>query len=725
MEKDNRVESYCVHEIQKEKNSKIPAAKQLIAEKLDAEQLLKSLAPEFIGVYILDRETDNFRDIIGPDYFREIVKKKDGKYSESMRIYRDEFVAEECRGIIDHVLDYTEIYKSLQTGKTLRFSYYKKDGSFVGLQIKQYSAHREDEPLSLWIFTEESIPEGEQAREYERQRQLAEAFTAVRHSNDELRETAHISELQHEIITAIGKIYQYISRIDIRADYYEEITGLEEFHTQEGNRTGRPSDNARLMCEKRVATEYQEDFLRFTDMSTLASRIGEGETTEFEYRLKDGNWSRMCFVVKKRDEKGNVTHVLCIIREISEIKKKEQYLKLNAERARMEAAEKSRFLSNMSHDIRTPMNGILGMIDLAESEPDNPKTQKYCWNKVKETSKYLLSLVNDVLDMNKLEADEEDVPFINFNITYMLKTGMEASEKKAFEKRIEYVPVWEKTSYEHQYLIGNPIYTSRILEIIVDNAIKFSKHGSRIEFWTREEKVDEKHSVFEFGCRDYGIGMSKDFVSHAFDMFSQENETSRTQYAGTGLGLALAKKMVDRLQGTIDIHSEKGAGTTVLVRIPFEIGHSDVIGEAVDYESISIAGLRVLIAEDNELNMEIAKFILEDNGLQVECARDGAEAVSMFQCSAEGYYDVIFMDIMMPKMNGWDAARKIRMLEREDAGKIPIIAMSANAFAEDIVSSRRAGIDLHIAKPVDNGKLVRAIRHCLTEHARLMRECEW
>ncbi len=722
MKKSNK--SYCMHELQKEKNDKIPAVRQPVPEKPDAEWLLENLAPEFLGVYVLDRETDCFHDIIGPDYFHEIVKKKDGKYSEAMRTYRDGFVAEECHGIIDHVLDYTEIYKGLQRSGTLHFSYRKKDGSFVGLQIKPYSLHREDDNLSLWIFKKETVPAGDRAKEYERQKQLAEAFTAVRRSRDELREAAHISELQREIITAIGKIYQYISRIDIRADYYEEITGLEEFHTPEGNRTGRPSDNARLMCEKRVAAEYQEDFLRFTDMSTLASRIGEGDTTEFEYRLKDGNWSRMCFVVKKRDEEGNVTHVLCIIREISEIKKKEQYLKLNAEKARIEAAEKSRFLSNMSHDIRTPMNGILGMIDLAEHEPENPRIQRYCLNKVKETSKYLLSLINDVLDMNKLEADEEDVPFMNFDVAFMLKTGMEVSERKAAEKHIEYVPVWEKTSYEHQYLIGNPVYTNRILEIVVDNAIKFSKSGSRVEVWTREEEIDERHVIFEFCCRDYGIGMSKEFVSHAFDMFSQENKTSRTQYAGTGLGLALAKKMADRLHGTIEIQSEKKVGTTVFIRIPFEIGYSDVIREAVDFESISIAGLRVLVAEDNELNMEIAKFILEDNGLEVECARDGAEAVAMFSNSAEGYYDVIVMDIMMPKMNGWDAARKIRLLDRTDAGRIPIIAMSANAFAEDVISSRMAGIDLHIAKPINNREMTRAIKHCLSEHARLMRECE-
>ncbi len=535
--------------------------------------------------------------------------------------------------------------------------------------------------------------------------------------NREMEDLISVSEIQHEIIAAIGKIYQYISRIDIRADYYEEISGLEEFHTAAGNRVGSPSENARLMCEKRVAKEYQEDFLQFTDMSTLPDRLATEESIELEYRLKDGNWNRMQFVVKKRDEEGQVTHVLCMIMNVSEIKKREQSLKRSEEQAKREAAEKSRFLSNMSHDIRTPMNGILGLLDLAEHDPMNQETQEYCRSKIRETSQYLLSIVNDVLDMNKLESDEGEVPFINFDIIYLLRGRIEIGEKKAAAKKIEYVLDWNRTSYEHQYLIGNPIYTNRILEVISDNAVKFSEAGSQITVWIHEEKLDEKHVVFEFGIQDQGIGMSQEFVGHAFDLFSQENAASRTEYAGTGLGLALAKKMADRLHGTIEIQSEKHVGTTVITRIPFEIGHSDKLEEKADYEGISVSGLRVLVAEDNALNMEIAKFILEDNGMQVECAMDGKEAVSMFAASASGYYDVIFMDIMMPNMNGWEAARMIRRLDREDAAHIPIIAMSANTFAEDVVSSRMAGINLHIAKPMDKDAMLRAIRRGLAEHA--------
>ena len=215
--------------------------------------------------------------------------------------------------------------------------------------------------------------------------------------------------------------------------------------------------------------------------------------------------------------------------------------------------------------------------------------------------------------------------------------------------------------------------------------------------------------------------MSEEYTSHAFDMFSQENATGRTEYEGTGLGLTLAKKMADRIHATIEIESCKNVGTTVTTRIPFEIGQAEAMPEVLNIEDIDIRGMRALVAEDNELNMEIARFILEDNGLIVEGVFDGKEAVDKFENSAPKYYDVILMDIMMPKLDGRDAARRIRLLPRADAQSIPIIAMSANAFAEDIISSRLSGMDLHISKPVDNQKMITAIKRALAEHDRLMK----
>ena len=545
---------------------------------------------------------------------------------------------------------------------------------------------------------------------------LADALRAAQKSNDALRAALEESEIRNEVIASIGKTYQYISRIDLQADYYEELTGGEAFHVGEDNRKGRPGDNARLMCQKRVAPEDQAGFLQFTDMSTLADRLQDEEYIEHEYRLQDGNWDIMRFIVKKRDAHHRVTHVICVIRNISDAKRREQRLARRAE----EAAEKARFLSNMSHDIRTPMNGILGMLDLAEHYPENPEIQQRCRSKIREISGYMLSMLNDILDMNKLQSEEMESPIMTFNFEDMLRAANEAAERKAAEKNISYVIDWDKGRHEHQYLIGNPLYTMRILGNLADNAIKFSPRGSTIRVWCWEEPVDAEHSVYEFCIQDHGIGMSREFLAQAFDMFSQENESSRTNYEGSGLGLAIAKKMLDKMKGTIEIESEKDIGTTVRVRIPFCIGQKIDESLNVDYENLSLEGMRVLIAEDNELNAEIARFILEDNGLVTEWAKDGAEALEMFEKSAPGYYKVVLMDIMMPRMNGLDAARKIRLLERRDAEAVPIIAMSANAFSEDIVNSRLAGMDMHLAKPIDEKKLLKAIRRCIATHSQIM-----
>ena len=231
-----------------------------------------------------------------------------------------------------------------------------------------------------------------------------------------------------------------------------------------------------------------------------------------------------------------------------------------------------------------------------------------------------------------------------------------------------------------------------------------------------EEQLDDKNVICEFVCKDHGIGMSKEFTEHAFELFSQENESSRTRYEGTGLGLAIAKKLTDRLHGTICLESEKGVGTTATVRIPFKIGTDNDINAVQDYKTISLQGLRVLLVEDNELNMEIARFILEDQGMTVEGAVNGQEAIEMFEKSMPGYYNIILMDIMMPVLNGLDATRKIRALKRTDAEIIPIIAMSANSFSDDMIRSRLAGMNAHLAKPLDREKIERTIQQCLSQN---------
>ena len=544
-------------------------------------------------------------------------------------------------------------------------------------------------------------------------RHIDEVLLKEKQIQDRLKKALEEAKLKNEIISAIGKSYDYISRFDLEADTYEVVSGEENFPGIAKHR-GCLSKDLRHNCEQLVAEEYLEGFLTFCDVSTMAERLQNEESLSMEYRTTNGEWRRTRLIVKKRDEHGRVTHVLCAVRSINDEKRKEQQLALRAAEAKHETAMKTRFLSNMSHDIRTPMNGIIGLLDMAEEFPDDLQMQEKCRKKIRELSKYLLSMVNDILDMNKLQSGEIANQDMTFDIADMLRTANEAAQIKAEEKQIEYIVEWEKSSYPHPYLVGNPLFTARILSILADNAIKFSHIGSTISVNCNEEQLDDKNVICEFVCKDHGIGMSKEFTEHAFELFSQENESSRTRYEGTGLGLAIAKKLTDRLHGTICLESEKGVGTTATVRIPFKIGTPDDIKVVRDYKTISLQGLRVLLVEDNDLNMEIARFILEDQGMIVEGAVNGQEAVELFERSEPGYYSVILMDIMMPVLNGLDATRKIRTLKRTDAETIPVIAMSANAFSDDMIRSRLAGMNAHLAKPLDRKKIVETIQKCLS-----------
>lgn len=447
-------------------------------------------------------------------------------------------------------------------------------------------------------------------------------------------------------------------------------------------------------------------------MSTLAERMKNEETIAMEYQMKDGNWHKLRFIEKKRDENGQLTHVLCAIRSISDVKKKEQNLIYQVAEARKDAALKSRFLSNMSHDIRTPVNGIMGMLDLANCYPEDMEVQQKCRDQIMKSSKYLVSIVNDILEMNKLESGDFSEKELTFDLAELLNKTNTDKKIQAEEKDVDYVVDWEKFDLRHICLKGNPVYLKKILDAVSDNAVKFTEPGGSVHVWCKEKSADDENVVYEFECSDNGIGMSQEFIPHACEMFSQENITSRSKYEGTGLGLAISEKMVESLGGTIEIKSRKGIGTTVRVTLPFKIGNPEKLAKAESHEEISLEGKRALVAEDNELNMEIVKFMLENKGVHVECAADGMEAVKKFEESAPGYYDAVFMDIMMPNMNGWDAARMIRSMKRSDAGTIPIIAMSANALAEDMINSRISGMNRHLTKPLEEKKLMAAFKEC-------------
>ena len=395
-----------------------------------------------------------------------------------------------------------------------------------------------------------------------------------------------------------------------------------------------------------------------------------------------------------------------------EQEKDEKYkaeLLIAAKKAEAANEAKTEFLQRMSHDIRTPINGICGMVNMADHYADDIEKQTEYRAKVKEASNLLLELVNDVLDMSKLESGEIVLEEIPFNLSKISMEVFVVIEQMAAEQNIRIK--WEKKEITHRALIGSPGYVKRVMMNILSNAVKYNRENGHIYISCIEIPSEQPEmTTMEFVCRDTGIGMTEEFQKCVFEPFAQEHTGSRTKFAGTGLGMAISRKLVEKMDGTITFESEKGVGTTFVIRVPFKIDlDADKHEEQTDASEKSIKGLHILLAEDNELNMEIAEFMLQNEGADVIKAWNGQEAVELFRNSEPGEFDVILMDIMMPVMNGYEAAKMLRSLDREDAKVIPIIAMTANAFTEDRIRAKEAGMDEHVAKPVDVELLLKVI----------------
>ena len=408
--------------------------------------------------------------------------------------------------------------------------------------------------------------------------------------------------------------------------------------------------------------------------------------------------------------KTNLTH------QKLEQEKDEKYkaeLLIAAKKAEAANEAKTEFLQRMSHDIRTPINGICGVLNVADHYADDMKKQTECRAKVKEASHLLLELVNDVLDMSKLESDEVILEEIPFNLSSIFREVFVVIEQIAAEQNIRIA--WEKKEIIHRNLIGSPGYVKRVMMNILSNAVKYNRENGHIYISCVEIPSEQPETaIMKFVCRDTGIGMAEEFQKHIFEPFAQEHAGSRTKFAGTGLGMPITKKLVEKMGGTIMFKSKEGVGTTFVIQVPFRIDlATDKRKEQKDASEKTIKGLHILLAEDNELNMEIAEFMFQNEGAEVTKAWNGLEAVEIFEKSRPGEFDVILMDIMMPVMNGYNATKRIRSMDREDAKEIPIIAMTANAFTEDRIRAKEAGMDEHISKPVDGNLLEKVIHELL------------
>lgn len=373
---------------------------------------------------------------------------------------------------------------------------------------------------------------------------------------------------------------------------------------------------------------------------------------------------------------------------------------------------KTEFLRRMSHDLRTPINGIRGMVEVGDANADDLQKQTECRSKIWTASGLLLDLANEALDMSRLESGQVDLDLVPTNLVVLNREVCDILERQAEERLVTII--CDQQTLDHPYALVSATHLKRLLVNIAGNAVKYSRRGGYVRLACREVEPVDGVPIYEYTIADNGIGMSEQFQQHLYEPFSREEQRVEGASSGTGLGAPIAKQLVELMGGTMSFTSTLGQGTTFTIRLPFEQCKRSEIPQAVRVDAVDIdavRGLRVLLVEDNELNAEIAQFTLDRAGAIVTHVKDGESAVETFAASAPHEYDVVLMDIMMPGIDGLEATRQIRALEREDAATTPIIAVSANAFAEDRRLSREAGMDAHLSKPVSSRELVEALAH--------------
>lgn len=511
-----------------------------------------------------------------------------------------------------------------------------------------------------------------------------------------------------QIINALGQAYSIILLINIKKNMLEMI----KFSDGVGHNLRKedlPNAFQKEYIENMIAPSFQKNYIAFSDISTMESRLKEHDSLSCISQTIKGAWIRSMIVPQKYDEKGNLSTVLLAISDVTEEKEHEleqdRILRNALSSAEHANRAKTAFLNNMSHDIRTPMNAIIGFTSLAAEHLDDREIIRNYLEKISTSGKHLLSLINDVLDMSRIESGSVKIEKTNVHLPDVLEDlktiileSVHAKQQKLLIKMQDVV---------HKDIITDKLRLTQVLLNIISNAVKFTPVGGTIHILVKE-KASQKagYAVYSFCIKDNGIGMSKEFQEHVFDSFARERTVTESGITGTGLGMAITKNIVDLMGGTIHLTSKQGEGSEFIVTLECELANKTVQDKQsscpkAEKKHLDYSGKKVLLVEDNELNREIATEILKSLGLKVDCAADGMDAVEIMSSEAGNQYDLIFMDIQMPKMDGYTATREIRTLNDSKKANIPIIAMTANAFDEDRKKAIKAGMNGHIAKPID------------------------
>lgn len=526
-----------------------------------------------------------------------------------------------------------------------------------------------------------------------------------------------VQQARHEV-EALSAGYSIITLINLETDDVELIKG-NNIPGLNGRYTKMDHNILLEQVNRLIAEPFIESSVEFYDSKTIAKRL-EGKNSLFHTcERTDGTWILSMIVPQKYDEDGHVVSVLLANRDFTEEKKRElkQEETLRQEKIKAEKANeaKSIFLFNMSHDIRTPINAIVGYSQLMKKELTNPKLVHY-QEMIEQSSKLLLSIINNVLDMARVESGKMELDE-NYNVVgNILQVVCDAFEGEATRKNIE---ITRNISVKHKHVMVDATKIQEILSNLISNAIKYTPEDGHVSIDIQELECErEGYVLFQTKVSDTGIGMSEDFLPSLFELFARERNTTISKIPGTGLGMAIVKNFVDLMDGSIEVESELGEGSTFTITIPHKIADKDYTNRNIESSNVSdidFKGKRILLAEDNELNAEITTTILSEMGFEVKAVEDGILCVNEIQHQLANTYDLILMDIQMPNMDGYKAADCIRHLSQPEKANIPIIAMSANAFEEDKKKAFYVKMNDYITKPIDFQKMEGVLKHILSK----------
>ena len=543
-------------------------------------------------------------------------------------------------------------------------------------------------------------------------RHVDEIIKEERNHQRELEDSLAEVKMNNEIISAISKIYYMIYRIDLQDFYYEEITGGSENHRFTGMK-GTAAAHITSDSSEKVASKYRAMVKQFYDLSTLKKRLEKEESIAVDYLATDNNWHLARFIVQSRAEDGTARQVLLVIRVISEEKRREKYLIDAVEEANRANEAKSEFLSRMSHDIRTPMNAIMGFTRVARNHLHEPDKILDCLDKINLSGSNLQQLINDVLDISRIESGEFRIDSEPVKLSELCKLYEQNIRGTAEDKNQKFICNRHDIIYDT--VLSDRLRIGQIYMNLLSNAVKYTPEGGTVELEVYEEPFPDKDKIRLVSIvRDNGIGMSEKFMKEMYSQFFRAIDTRVNKVQGSGLGLAIVKKIVDQMNGTIEATSRLHEGTTfrVTLDVPF-IREQEVSETTAEIPFFKLRPSRIiktlLIAEDNDLNYEILEEQLEMYGIHCVRAVNGKECVQLFEIDPSGTYDAILMDMQMPVMNGLDATRAIRRLPSPESKQIPIIALTANANLEDVQKCKEAGMNDHMSKPVQIEQIIRTV----------------